>query len=464
MMMEKKSTKTKKVKDRFIEMPVLNPHAAGIDIGDTIHAVAVPPGSDEQPVRSFGTMTSDLHEIVSWLEQCGVRTVAMESTGIYWKALFTLLSSKGFEVYLVHAQLVRNVTGRKNDQSDAQWIQQLHTCGLLKSCYLPDPEQEALRALTRHRRTLIQESSRYILRMQKSLEQMNIKIHTVLANLMCKTGIAILEKIIAGERDARSFLPLIDKRVQADKEVIVHSLEGNWLPEHLYLLEEHYKSYQFMQERVNSCEQQIIAQLERYEASLNQGEVTPKTMMPAAEVTDRFLARKIKKSHPTLGTMPYLQRIFGVNVLAIYGLSDVGALEILAETGTDLSKWPTEKHFVSWLNLCPNNKISGGKLISSKLMKKLPNPASQAFRAAANGVQKSDHWLGSYFRRKKAKGGQKYAIVATANKLATIYYKMVRDKKEFQPIDLLQYQEKYRLAKIQYLEKSLTKLKNAMVA
>lgn len=187
-------------------------------------------------------------------------------------------------------------------------------------------------------------------------------------------------------------------------------------------------------------------------------------MVPAVEVTDRFLARKIKKPHPTLGTMPYLKRIFGVNVLAIYGLSDVGALEILAETGTDLSKWSTEKHFVSWLNLCPNNKISGGKLISSKLMKKLPNPASQAFRAAANGVQKSDHWLGSYFRRKKAKGGQKYAIVATANKLATIYYKMVRDKKEFQPIDLLQYQEKYRLAKIQYLEKSLTKLKNVMVA
>jgi transposase len=457
--MAKKETSKKNTKSRFINMPVLNPHAAGIDIGDTLHAVAVPEGRDDVSVRSFGAMTCDLHEIVAWLKKCEIDTVAMESTGVYWKPLYALLVHNGFEVYLVNAQHVRNVTGRKTDQSDAQWLQQLHSCGLLKSCYLPDAEQESLRALVRHRRVLIYDCSRYVLRIQKALELMNVKIHTVLANIMCKSGIAILESIIAGERKPENFLRLIDKRVRAKKDTIAKSLEGNWMPEHLFLLAENYKSYQFIQERIAICEKEILLQLERYEASLNEGIIAEKEELPQPEITDRFIRRKMEKPHPTLNTIPYLQKIFGVNIIALYGLSDIGALEILAETGTDLSKWPTEKHFVSWLNLCPNNKISGGKLISSRLQKKKPNMASQAFRAAANGVQKSDHWLGHYFRRKKAKGGQKYAIVATANKLATIYYKMVRNRKEFSPIDLHQYQEKYRQTKILYLEKRLMKLK-----
>ncbi len=457
--METKKTTRKTKNERFVNMPVLNPHAAGIDIGDTLHAVAVPEGRDEQSVRTFGAMTCDLIELVEWLKKCNIETVAMESTGVYWKPLYALLIHNGFEVYLVNAQHVRNVTGRKTDQSDAQWLQQLHSCGLLKSCYLPDAEQESLRALVRYRKVILYDCNRYVLRIQKALELMNIKIHTVLANMMCKSGIAIIEKIIAGERKAENFLPLIDKRVRARKDVIVKSLEGNWLQEHLYLLEENYKCYQFMQQRIACCEKEILQQLEKYEANLNEGIIAPKDTAPRPEITDRFIKRKMEKPHPTLNTMPYLEKIFGVNVLAIYGLSDVGGLEILAETGTDLSKWPTEKHFVSWLNLCPNNKISGGKVISSKLMKKKTNMASQAFRAAANGVQKSDHWLGNYFRRMKAKGGQRYAIVATANKIATIYYKMVRNKQEFRPIDLQQYQEKYRQAKILYLEKRLKKLK-----
>ena len=453
----KRKKKTKK--NQFVNMPVLNGNAAGIDIGGTIHAVAVPQGRDEVSVRTFGAMTCDLKEIVAWLKKCQVDTVAMECTGVYWKPLYAMLVHNGFEVYLVNAQHVKNVTGRKTDQSDAQWLQQLHSCGLLKSCYLPDAEQESLRALVRYRRVLIHDCSRYILRIQKALELMNIKVQTVLANIMCKSGIAIIEKIIAGERKAENFLSCIDKRVRAKKEVIKQSLEGNWLPEHLFLLEENYRCYQFMQQRIEACEKEILLQLERYEASLNEGVVTSKDEAPKKEITDRFLKRKMEKPHPVLNTMPYLEKIFGVNVLAIYGLSDVGALEILAETGTDLSKWPTKKHFVSWLNLCPNNKISGGKIISSKLMKRKTNMASQAFRSAANGVQKSDHWLGNYFRRKKAKAGQRYAIVATANKLATIYYKMVRNKQEFNPIDLQEYQEKYKQAKILYLEKRLQQLK-----
>jgi transposase len=456
--MQKKASQ--KAKDAgFIPMAVVNPHAAGIDVGDTLHAVAVPVDRDEQPVRSFGTMSADLEEIARWLEKCGVDTVALESTGVYWKPLFTYLIGRGFEVYLVNARHVRNVTGRKTDQSDAQWLQQLHSCGLLKSSYLPDNEQESLRTLVRYRKTLTQESSRFVLRMQKALELMNIKLHTVISDLTGKTGTAIVEAIIAGERKAANFLPLIDGRIKADHGVIEKSLEGNWRAEQLFTLEENYTCYKFFQERIAKCDQAIEAQLQQYAAVQNEGEI-PLTL--AKDNIEQAPIKKKNKRAPTFDTRSFLAGILGVDVLAIYGLSETSALEILAETGTDMSKWTSEKHFVSWLNLCPNNKVSGGKLISSRLLKKKPNAASQAFRMAANSVQRSDHWLGDYFRRMKAKGGNKYAIVATANKMATIYYKMVRNQIGFNPLDLKQYQEKRQQAKIAYLERKLEQLKKGV--
>lgn len=446
---------SKKAKDPgFVPMAMVNPNAAGIDVGDTIHAVAVPKDRDQQSVRTFGSMSCDLEEIIHWLEKCGVDTIALESTGVYWKPLFNYLIRHGFEVFLVNAQHVRNVTGRKTDQSDAEWLQQLHSCGLLKSSYLPDNEQETLRTLVRHRRTLTEESSRFVLRMEKALELMNIKVHTVISDLMGKTGTAIVEAIIAGERKAVNFLPFIDGRIKASHEVIVKSLEGNWRPEQLFTLEQNYTCYRFFQERIAACEKAIEAQLQQYAAVINEGEA------PLAEAKKGGdLPKKKNKNAPTFATRSFLTNILGVDVLAIYGLSEVSALEILAETGTDMSKWNNEKHFVSWLNLCPNNKISGGKLISSRLMKKKANPASQAFRMAANGIQRSDHWLGDYFRRMKSKGGNKYAIVATANKIATIYYKMIKHKVEFTPLDLQQYQEQRKKAKIAYLERKLESLK-----
>ncbi len=447
----------KKAKDPgFLPMAVVNPNAAGIDVGDTIHAVAVPKDRDQQCVRIFGAMSCDLEEIVHWLEKCEVDTIALESTGVYWKPLFNYLIRHGFEVYLVNAQHVRNVTGRKTDQSDAEWLQQLHSCGLLKSSYLPEDEQETLRTLVRHRRTLTQESSRFVLRMEKALELMNIKLHTVISNLVGKTGTAIVEAIIAGERNAVNFLPFIDGRIKADPQVIVKSLEGNWRQEQLFTLKENYTCYKFFQERIDTCDQAIEAWLQQYAAIQNEGEVP---VTKAKKGNEQAPAKKKNKNAPPFDIRSYLTSILGVDVLAIYGLSEVSALEILAETGTDMSKWSSEKHFVSWLNLCPNNKISGGKLISSRLMKKKANPASQAFRMAANGIQRSDHWLGDYFRRMKSKGGNKYAIVATANKIATIYYKMVRNKVEFTPLDLQQYQEKRKNAKIAYLERKLESLK-----
>lgn len=461
----KKKTLKKEVPN-VVPMTLVHDHAAGIDISDTEHVVAVPENICKDRVRKFGTMTCDLQFIVLWLKECFIKTVAMESTGVYWKPLFSMLVREGFEVYLVNSKTVKNVSGRKTDEDDAMWIQKLHSCGLLKSSYLPDDEQDALRTLVRFRRTLVQDSSRFVNRMQKALELMNIKFHTVISDIVGQTGTAVVEAIINGERNAENFLPLIGKRIKADQETIKKSLEGNWREEHLFALKQSYEMYKIFQERIGQFDKQIEKQLQQYEAKCNEGVIEiEKEGVDKSDVgglpskKQKKVKKKKDKNHPPFDVRGFLERIHRVDVLAIYGLSETSGLEILAETGTDLSRWEDEAHFRAWLNLCPNNKISGGKIISSRVMKKKPNAASQAFRYAANGIQRSDHWLGDYFRRMKAKGGNKYAVLATAGKIATIYYKIVRYKEEFTPLDLGAYQEKHKMAKISYLERTLKRLK-----
>ena len=458
--MAKVKKPTPKPRKKKVEtLSIINPHAAGIDIGDTIHAVAVSPASSEEPVRIFGTMTCDLSAISDWLKECEVDTIAMESTGVYWKPLFSHLVRKGFEVFLVNARNVKNVSGRKTDESDAAWLQKLHSCGLLSSSYLPGDEQEALRTLVRFRKVLVSDSSRFILRMQKSMELMNIKLHTVISDITGRTGTAIVEAILAGERNAEAFLPLVNKRIKADKETIVKSLEGTWRTEHLFTLAQSYELYCYYKARIEACDKQIEQHLLSYEAQQNDGEVKTDNDVKTGNKDKAAKPKKKQKNSPRYNVRDYLRYILKTDVLAIYGMSDVSGLQILAETGTDMSKWPTEKHFVSWLNLCPNNKLSGGKLISSHVMRGCPSIAGQAFRAAANSLQHSDNWLGDYFRRMRAKGGHKYAIVATANKIATIYYKMVRSGTEFNPPNLEEYQNKRKEQKIKYLERQLQKLR-----
>lgn len=449
--MENESEK-RKVKG-IVEMPLINPNAAGIDVGDTLFAVAVPKNRDAVCVKEFGAFTCDLNSISQWLKECGIETVAMESTGVYWKPLFSVLVRDGFEVFLVNARHTKNVTGRKTDESDAQWIQRLHSCGLLNSCFLPDDQTECLRTLVRFRRSLTQDSTRYIQRLQKSLEQMNLKVHTVISDILGKTGTAIIEAIIGGERNPENFMPFIDKRIQADEQTLLKSLEGNWRKEHLATLKLSYEMYKVLQQKIFECEKEIEETLQEYLASKNDG------IIEVMEKSEKKKTKKKTKNQPDFNTKGYLKKIHGVDVTEIFGISEICALEILAETGTDMSKWANEDNFVGWLNLCPNNKISGGKLISSSRLKKKPNLAAQSFRAAANSLQRSNHWLGDYFRRMKTKGGNKYAIVATARKLAIIYYKMVRYKKEFTPLNLSEYQEKYKAAKIKYLERKLEQLK-----
>ena len=418
--------------------------------------------SDTLVVKEFGAFTCDLRAISEWLKQSGIETVAMESTGVYWKQLFTVLVRDGFEVYLVNAKSTKNITGRKDDENDAMWIQRLHSCGLLTSCFLPDEHTETLRTLVRFRRSLVQDSSRYILRMQKSLELMNIKVHTVISDIVGKTGTAIIEAIIEGERRPEKFMPYIDKRIKADKQTLMKSLEGNWRREHLATLKLSYEMYKIFQVKIEECEKEIEKTLQEYDIYEDDKNVIDPIENTQQEDSSVKKKKKSKiKNSISVDINTYLKKIHGVDVMEIYGISGVGALEILSETGTDLSKWETENKWVSWLNLCPNNKITGGKLISSMRLKKKPNAAAQAFRVAANSLSKSDHWLGDYFRRMKAKGGTKYAIVATARKLAIIYYRMVRYKETFNPVELKQYQEKYKAAKISYLKRKLEQLTKA---
>jgi len=446
-MQKKKQQATKE-----LSIQIINQNAAGIDVGDMLLSVAVPPGRDEVCIKEFGAFTEDLHAIAQWLRQCSIETIAMECTGVYWKNIYTVLIQYGFEVCLVNARHTRNVSGRKTDEKDAQWIQRLHACGLLNSCFLPDDLIQTVRTLVRQRRSLTQDSTRCILRLQKALEMMNIKLHAVISNITGKTGTAIIKAIIAGERKPENFLPLVRKGIKADKETLLKSLQANWRSEQLFLLEQSYRIYLFTQEEIKHCEKQIELALQNLAAATNDGIIEQINLTAAAKRTT--------KNKLSFNTKAYLHKIHGIDVTAIYGISEIAAMEILAETGTDLSKWQTENHFVSWLNLCPNNKISGGKLISSQMLKKKPNAASQAFRFAANGLQRSDHWLGDYFRRMKAKGGNKYAIVAASRKLAIIYYKMVRYKQPFQPFDNDEYKQKFQRAKIAYLERALARLKS----
>ena len=444
--------KVKKTRKKNVAtFPLVNMDSAGIDISDKEMAVAVPADRTEEPVRFFGSFTCDLHQIAKWLQACRIRTVAMESTGVYWVQLFLILQDYGFEVCLVNSRHVKNVTGRKTDESDAMWIQKLHSCGLLKNSFQPDNATRTLRSIVRHRRNLVRSGAMYVNRMQKALEQMNIKVHTVISDILGKTGTLIIQAIISGERDACSLAELADCRIKASKEEMIKSLEGDWRPEHLFELRHVYELYVYHQEKIDECNQEIEQQLLKQIAIKNDGDVS-------CLDTNTASSHRGQKNQMDFDLTHYLKSLLGVNPTEIYGISEISALDIISETGTDMTKWKNEKHFTSWLGLSPNNKISGGKILSSRIMKK-KHYAGQAFRIAASSLYRSQNPLGDFYRRLKAKQGAGKAAVATARKIAVIYYKMVSEKQGFNPRQLLDYQEKYKQKKIRSLEKRLDILK-----
>jgi transposase len=448
--MSKVKTKDEKVK-RISQLTVINPTAAGIDVSDVEMMVAFPINSEQLEVRAFGCFTRDLHSIVKCLKENGITTVAMESTGVYWVSLFLLLQEYDFEVFLVNAKHVKNVTGRKDDESDAEWIQKLHSCGLLKASFQPDNMTRTLRSMVRHRKNLVRTSSTYLNRMQKALELMNIKLHTIISDIDGKTGMLIIEAILAGERNAEILADLRDKRIKASREDIIKSLEGYWTTEHLFELRQCYELHKLHRQMIGECDLEIEKQLIEQIASKNEGVIPD---IP-------HVARKVSgKNKIAFNLTSDLKAILGVDVTEMIGISELSALTIMSEVGTDMTKWKTEHHFTSWLGLAPNTKISGGKVISSKIAKK-KHHAGQAFRMAANSLYNSKSPLGDHFRRLRAKAGAPKAIVATARKLAIIYYKMVSKQETFNPKALVDYQQKYKEKKINQLKKKIAQLEAA---
>jgi transposase len=413
--------------------------------------VAYPIGSGQLEVCSFGCFTRDLHAIAKTLRKFSITSVAMESTGVYWIPLFLLLEEYGFEVCLVNAKHVKNVTGRKDDEGDAEWIQKLHSCGLLRASFQPDNLTRTLRSIVRHRKNLESTCSVYINRMQKALELMNIKLHTVISDIDGKTGSLIIKAILAGERNPEILADLRDMRIKASREDIIKSLEGHYTTEHLFELRQCYNLYCTHRQLIGECDSEIEKQLIEQIASKNGG------VIPELPVEKRKKSGKHKLS---FNATTYLKEIFGVDVTEVFGISELSAMAILSEVGTDMSKWKTEHHFTSWLGLAPNTKISGGKIISSRIMKK-KHHAGQAFRMAANGLYNSKSPIGDYMRRISAKAGAGKAVVATARKLAIIFYKMVANHQAFDPKALEEYQEKYKQKKINQLKRKLEQLEAA---
>ncbi|MCT4601538.1 MAG: IS110 family transposase [Marinifilum sp.] len=436
---------------RFTQgLPVVNHHAAGIDIGDSKHDVAIFDINGDLISREYGSFTSDLEELVAFLKEKGVTTVAMESTGVYWICLFILLEEAGIEPYLVNAKHVKNVTGRKKDDTDSIWILKLHSCGLLQKSFQPDLDIRVLRTYIRQRKKLVSLCSDTVRRMQKSLELINIKLHLVISDILGKTGMGIVNAIMDGERDPEKLLQFKDSRIQASDELIVESLHGIWKEEYLFMLKQNHHGYMFYQSQIQECDIKIEGVLLEIAAKKQNGDIS----------NLQSIKKNPKKNDLTFNARPILKVIVGVDLCNVDGMSEVSSVELISEIGTDMSKWKNSKHFSAWLNLVPNTKITGGKLISSKMQKK-KNNAGQTLRMACCNLSRSKMPIGDYARKMKSRLGKKGGVVATAHKLSRVIYTMIREQKEFNKSLLMEDQEKWKLKKINYLEKELIKLKKA---
>ena len=429
---KRKNRKHRRMNTSHLEQ--ININAAGIDIGAEFHYVAVPNGRDPegQDVRRFSTFTADLHQLGDWLRQCNIDTVAMESTGIYWIPVFEILDSQGFDVRLVNPRNVKNAPGRKTDVLDCQWIQQLHTYGLLQSAFRPENQICELRAYLRQRSMLVSYASHHIQHMQKALEQMNIKLSRVISDITGVTGMKIIRAIISGERNPVKLAGMRDARCNNSKTIIAKALEGNWRSEHLFALQQAVELYDFYKKQIIECESRIRDHLESFDDRSN-GTPLKKTRRKSRGSSNQF----------HFDARRYLYRMTGVDVTRIEGIEAPTALTIIGEIGIDMSPWPTEKHFASWLGLCPGSKISGGKVLSSKT-KPSANRAAHAFRLAAYSLQRSKSAIGAFLRRKKAQIGAPKAITATAHKIARIFYNMLKYGTEYVDLGQEYYEQRYQ--------------------
>lgn len=417
-------SKRKKIKElptppKLEALKQINFSAAGIDIGSAEIWVCVPEDRDSQPVRRFETFTVDLQAAVKWLKHCGVDTVAMESTSIYWIPIHQMLEAHGIEVYLVNAQEAKNVPGRKTDILDCQWLQQLHTYGLLRASFIPARELRKLRDLSDHRDNLIRHRATQIQYMQKALHLMNLQLDNVITDITGKTGMAIIRDIVNGQRDPKQLAQHRDPKCKNPLAVIEKSLEGNYDDEHLFQLQQSLELYDVFSQKIVTCEKQIEQCYQRFQTKPASHELAPSR----------------KKDSRTKNKMCFdlrteLFRICGVDLTAIDGVNASVAHTIIAHIGWDMSPWETEKHFASWLRLCPKNEKSAGKVLR-RSAGKTHNPTTLALKQAAQSLHRSQSYLGAYFRKMKALHGPAKAITAAAHKIARIIYKMLKEQKEY---------------------------------
>jgi transposase len=399
-------------------LQVVHPDAAGIDIGSREHYVAVPPGRDAQPVRVFGCTTPDLLELMQWLKQCGVKTVALESTGVYWVPVTYVLEQAGIDIYLVDARQVRALPGRKTDVQDCQWLQQLHTMGLLARAFRPAADIQPLRTLWRHRAELVRHCAEQIHLMHKALEQMNVQLHKVLSDVTGLTGLRILRALVDGQRDPEYLVRLCHPCCKQPKQAFIKALTANYRPDQMFVLAQSMKAYDFYQQQLRECDAQIQTNLDALPAKAAKEELA---QMPDRKRRDK----KRRKNQTDFDLRAHLFALTGTDLTQIEGIDASTAFTIITEQGVDMDRFPTEKHFASHLGLCPNHRITGGR-VKRRRTRNVASRAATALRVAAQSLHWSNGALGAFYRRKHARLGAPKAITATAHKLAKLIYRLLK--------------------------------------
>jgi transposase len=427
------------------ELNRVHPQAAGIDIGASEHWVSIPSELDPEPVRKFSCFTADLYAIAQWLKSRGITTVAMESTGVYWIPLFQILETSGLQVRLVNAHFVKTVPGRKSDVLDCQWLQKLHSYGLLSGSFRPDDQVCVFRSYIRQRDRLTKSASVHIQRMQKALTEMNVQLHRVVSDITGVTGMAIIRAIVFGERDPQRLAALKDPRTKRSTEEIAAALVGDYRVEHLFVLKQELNLYDMYQQQIQQCDHQIEQCLSEFDSQSDE------------PLPPRPKGKKPSRNAPNFDLRSHLYRISGMDFTQIDGLEALTVQAIISEVGLDPTRFPTSKHFTSWLGICPGSKISGGKILSSKT-RNVVNRASNAFRIAAQSLANSQTALGGFYRRIRTRSGAPIAITATAHKLARIFYHLWTTGEDFVDTGAEAYEQQYQQRVFKHLKQRAKKM------
>jgi transposase len=445
--MKRKTSKVKKHPQRVVidsDWEPVNAHAAGVDIGSREHWACVPESAAARNVCQFGTFTADLEAMAQWFKDCGVTTVAMEATGVYWIPLFQMLERHGFKVILANARQTKNVAGRKSDVQDCQWIQRLHTYGLLQGSFRPEDPYCVVRTYLRYRDELVAARSTQCQHMQKALQQMNVQLSQVLSDVSGVSGLAIITAILEGERDGAKLARLVDRRVRATPAAIEKALAGDYRDEHLFVLRQAYELYQTYEQKITACDEQIVLETAKLPTKVELADQPLPARKPGRKpYLDKMAGQDMREA---------LYQKFGVDLTAIEGIGVLTGLVLLTEVGPNVSRFRTEKHFCSWLGLCPDNRISGGRVLSSR-SRRVVNRASDALRMAACTLERSQSALGGFYRRMKAKLGAAEAVTATAHKLARLIYRLIKHGEAYVSQGLALYEEKFKERKLRALHK-----------